>query len=286
MIPVAFEYLAPTTLDEALSALSTHTDAKILAGGHSLIPAMKLRLASPKYLIDISRISDLNYIRESGGQILIGAGTTHYQIESSTLLKEKCPLLTETAPYIGDVQVRNRGTLGGSLAHADPAADWPAAILAVGAEMKVRSSRGERTLKAEDFFVDMMTTALQPNEILTEIRIPIPPQRTGSAYEKVKQPASGFALVGVAVQITLDTNRTCRQVQIGITGLAPKPFRATGVENMLKGKAIDDQLLAQAAEKAADGVDPLSDIHASAEYRSHLARVHTKRALQRAVSRI
>jgi len=286
MIPTAFEYLAPTTLDEALSALSTHEDAKILAGGHSLIPTMKLRLASPRYLIDISRISDLAYIRESGGQISIGAAATHYMVESSGLLKQKCPLLPETAAYIGDVQVRNKGTIGGSLAHADPAADWPAAVLAAGAEIRVRSSQGERTVKAEDFFVDMMTTALRPNEILTEIRIPVPPPRTGSAYEKVKQPASGFAIVGVAVQITLDANRSCQQVQIGITGLASKAFRATGVENELKGKVVNDQVLAQAAQKAAEGVEPLSDIHASAEYRAHLARVHTRRALQRAVSRI
>lgn len=286
MIPTAFEYIAPATLDEALSALSSREDAKILAGGHSLIPTMKLRLASPSCLIDIGQISDLAYIRESGSQILIGAGTTHYLVESSSLLKQRCPLLPETAASIGDVQVRNRGTIGGSLAHADPAADWPAAILAAGGEIKLKSSQGERIVKIEDFFVDMMTTAMQPKEILTEIRIPTPPARTGSAYEKVKQPASGFAIVGAAVQITLDTNKVCQQVQVGITGLASKAFRAAKVEAELKGKTINDQLLAQAAEKVIDGIEPLSDIHASAEYRAHLACVHTKRALQRAVSRI
>src|SRR5947209_7298435 len=200
MIPAPFDYVAPATLNEAVGLLTQHQDdAKILAGGHSLIPAMKLRLAQPALLIDIGRIKDLAYINEDGGGLRIGAMTTHYQLESNARLKEICPLLPECAASIGDVQVRNKGTIGGSLAHADPAADWPAAILALDAELIAVSAQGERAIKAQDFFVDMLTSALEPNEILREIRIRLPQGRTGQAYVKVPQPASGFAVVGVAV---------------------------------------------------------------------------------------
>src|SRR3989440_7103619 len=193
MIPAPFDYVAPATLNEAVGLLTQHQDdAKILAGGHSLIPAMKLRLAQPALLIDIGRIKDLAYINEDGGQIRIGAMTTHYEIESNARLKEICPLLPECAASIGDVQVRNKGTIGGSLAHADPSADWPAAILALDAELVAVGAQGERSIKASDFFVDMLTTALEPNEILREIRIAQPKGRTGQAYAKVAQPASGF----------------------------------------------------------------------------------------------
>src|SRR5205085_6452459 len=186
MIPVQFDYVAPATLDEAIGLLSQHQDdAKLLAGGHSLIPAMKLRLAQPSLLIDIGRIKDLAYITEDNGQIRIGAMTTHYQLEASARLKEICPLLPECAAQIGDVQVRNKGTIGGSLAHADPAADWPAAIFALDAEMVAVSPQGERVIKASDFFVDMLTTALEPNEILREIRVHQPQGKTGQSYMKV-----------------------------------------------------------------------------------------------------
>src|SRR5919202_6317632 len=232
MIPAQFDYVAPATLNEAVGLLSEHADdAKILAGGHSLIPAMKLRLAQPSMLIDIGRIKDLSYITEDGGQIRLGAMTTHYQIESSARLKEICPLLPECAAAIGDVQVRNKGTIGGSVAHADPAADWPAAILALNAEIVAVSAQGERTIKAEDFFVDMLTTSLEPNEILREIRIALPQGCTGQAYLKVAQPASGFAVVGVAVSLTLDDGGRCESASIGITGVASKAYRATGVES-------------------------------------------------------
>src|SRR3989440_768205 len=204
MIPAQFDYVAPTTVDEALSLLAEHADdAKILAGGHSLIPAMKLRLAQPALLIDIGRVRSLSYIREEGGQILVGALTTHYQIESSARLRDICPLLPEGAASIGDVQVRNKGTIGGSLAHADPAADWPAAAVALRAELVAASARGERVIAADDFFVDMLTTALRPDEVLREIRIKAPTARTGQSYMKVHHPASGFAVVGVAVTLTL-----------------------------------------------------------------------------------
>ena len=236
MIPAQFDYLAPKTLEEAISLLGKNPDeAKILAGGHSLIPAMKLRLAMPQVLIDLGRIKDLSYIREDGGRISIGAMTTHYQIESSDRLRDICPLLPETAALIGDVQVRNKGTIGGSLAHSDPAADWPAAIIAVGAEIVAVKAGGERIIKADDFFVEMLTTALQPGEILREIRIKQPEGRVGQAYMKVAQPASGFAVVGVAVNLVRDAGGACQSAGIGITGVASKAYRASGVETALTG---------------------------------------------------
>jgi carbon-monoxide dehydrogenase medium subunit len=285
MIPAQFDYVAPQTLAEALSLLADKPDdAKILAGGHSLIPAMKLRLAQPQVLIDIARIKDLSYIREESGQIRIGATTTHYKIESSDRLKSICPLLPEAASYIGDVQVRNKGTIGGSLAHADPAADWPAVALALGAELVAASKKGERVIKADDFFVDMMTTALAPGEILREIRITLPQGKLGQAYRKVLQPASGFAVVGVAVSLTLDQKGACQSAGIGITGVASKAYRAKQVEQALAGKAIDQQLAAAAAAHATDGVSANGDLYASADYRRHLAQVYTARAIQGAVS--
>src|SRR5882762_11416571 len=220
MIPAAFDYLAPKTIDEAVGLLAQHPDeAKILAGGHSLIPAMKLRLAQPRLLIDIGRISNLSYIREEGTEIRIGALTTHYQIESSERLKQICPLLPECAGSIGDVQVRNKGTIGGSLAHSDPAGDWPAAIIALNAELIAASKSGERTIKADDFFVDLMTTALEPGEIVREIRISKPKGGTGQAYMKMHHPASGFAVVGVAATLTIEDD-VCRSARIGITGVS------------------------------------------------------------------
>jgi carbon-monoxide dehydrogenase medium subunit len=286
MIPAPFDYVAPATLNEAVGLLTEHGDeAKILAGGHSLIPAMKLRLAQPAVLIDIGRIKDLAYITEDGGQIRIGATTTHYQMESSARLKEICPLLPECAAAIGDVQVRNKGTIGGSLAHADPAADWPAAILALNAEIVAVSARGERTIRGEDFFVDMLTTALEPNEILREIRIPVPQPRTGQAYLKVAQPASGFAVVGVAVSLTRGDDGRCQSASVGITGVAAKAYRANGVESALRGSALDEQAIASASSHAANSVDANTDLYASADYRKHLAQVYTRRAIQTAASR-
>src|SRR6266404_9007672 len=199
MIAAQFDYARVNTLDEALTLLAQNEDAKILAGGHSLIPAMKLRLIQPPLLVDIGRIKDLSYVREEDGQIRIGAMTTHYQIESSDLLKAICPLMPECAGAIGDLQVRNKGTIGGSLAHSDPAGDWPAAAIALAADIVVIGSGGERVIKADDFFVDLLTTALEPGEILREICIAKPQGRFGHAYQKVHHPASGFAVVGIAV---------------------------------------------------------------------------------------
>src|SRR5947207_2278813 len=285
MIPTEFDYVRAGTLDEAISLLAKNEDAKILAGGHSLIPAMKLRLAAPPLLVDIGRIKDLSYIREEDGQIRIGAMTTHYQIESSDLLKKICPLLPECAAQIGDVQVRNKGTLGGSLAHADPAGDWPAAILALDAELQALSARGERWIPAREFFRDLLTTTLQGDEILTAIRVPQLPARSGDAYLKLHHPASGFAVVGVAARVTLGENGSIERAAVGITGIASKAYRAAAVENALVGKPPSAKRLEGAAAHAADGVEANADLYASAEYRTHLARVYTRRALDCALER-
>jgi len=279
MIPAPFDYLRPTSVDEALAALAAHEDAKILAGGHSLIPAMKLRLAQPRTVIDIGRISDLNYLREENGRIALGAMLTHAQIEASAFLRGRCPLLPEVAADIGDVQVRNRGTIGGSLVHADPAADWPAAILALDAELELAGPAGRRVVKAADFFVEMMQTAVQPNELLCEIRVPN--TAPSVAYAKFAQKASGFAIAGVAVVV----DKQAQSVRVGITGVASKAYRATGVETALNGSALTPESIAIAASHAADEVETLNDIHASAEFRAHLALVNTHRALWAAAGR-
>jgi aerobic carbon-monoxide dehydrogenase medium subunit len=285
MIPAHFDYFPAKNLDEALSLLAKHKDdAKLLAGGHSLLPAMKLRLALPKVLIDIGRIKDLSYIREEGGQIRIGAMTTHFQMETSDLLRRACPLLPETATNLGDMQVRNKGTLGGSLAHADPAADWPAAVIALNAEMVAVSAKGERVIKSDAFFVELFTSALQPGEILREIRIPTPKGKFGHAYLKFRHPASGFAVVGIAVALTAEGSK-CGSCGIGVTGVSGKAYRAGGVERALKGATLDDNTLAAAADHVIDGVDANTDLFASAEYRKNLAQVYTRRALQTAASR-
>jgi carbon-monoxide dehydrogenase medium subunit len=286
MIPAQFEYVAPKTLEDALRLVERHGDeAKILAGGHSLLPLMKLRLAQPRYIIDIGRLRNINYIREENGHIAIGALTTHAEIESSTLLRAKCPLLAETAAVIGDVQVRNRGTLGGSLAHADPAADYPAAALALDVEIVAASTAGTRTIPVADFFVDMLTTTLRPGEILSQVRVaPLAPQ-TGTAYEKLHQPASGFAIVGVAARLLLGKDGTVEEAAIGVTGLGPKAFRAAAAEKMLLGKKASVKVFGEAARHTAQGIEPLSDLHASADYRREMAAIYTRRALERALTR-
>ena len=286
MIPAPFSYEAPTTIDEALALLAASPDdAKILAGGHSLIPAMKLRLAQPTVLVDIGRIKDLSYIREQDAQILIGAMTTHYQLESSTLLQRICPLLPECASHIGDVQVRNKGTIGGSVAHSDPAGDWPAAIIALGAEMIAVGKNGDRAIKADDFFIDLLTTALSAGEILREIRIPKPTGRFGHAYEKVRHPASGFAVVGVAVALQKGSAGACESAAVAITGVASKAYRAGSVEKALQGQQFNEQTIAAAASPATDGVDANSDLYASEDYRRHLAEVYSRRAIHAATAR-
>lgn len=283
MIPASFDYLAPKSLDEALSALGARgEDAKLIAGGHSLLPLMKLRLANPKVLIDIGRIRNLNEIRAAKDQLVVGALATHFQIESSALLQKNCPLLPQTARTIGDVQVRNRGTIGGSVVHADPAADWPAAMLALGGRLKLRGRTGERMIDAEKFFLGPMTTAIEASEILTEIHLPMAPRRSGYSYGKMAQQASGFAIVGVAVSLCLDAKGRCKDVGIGITGLSDTPFRARKAEARLRGNKITTKLADACAAEVAAGIDPLDDLHAAADYRAHLARVYTARAIQEA----
>lgn len=286
MIPSSFEYQAPKTVDEALRLLSRHGDeAKILAGGHSLLPLMKLRLAAPRYVIDIGHLRTLDYIREDNGRIAIGALVTHAQIAASPLLREKCPLLSETAAEIGDMQVRNRGTIGGSLAHADPGADYPAAILALDAELIAQSASGTRSIAAAQFFVDLLSTQLRPGEILTEIRVPVRRANEGSAYRKFHQPASGFATVGAAARVIAAADGKIEEIALGMTGVGSKAYRAVAVEKALHGKKADDDAIAAACAKAAQGVEPLSDIFASSEYRRAMAAVFAHRAISTALSR-
>jgi len=287
MIPAAFEYHAPKNLEEALRLLARHGgEAKLLAGGHSLLPLMKLRLAAPRFVIDIGGLRGLSYVREEKGAVIaIGALTTHAEIESSELLGEKCPLLAETAAEIGDVQVRNRGTIGGSLAHADPAADYPAAILALDAEVVVANNDGSRSIPAKDFFVDMLTTAVRPGEIITQVRVPIQTRGTGTAYCKMHQPASGYAIVGVAARVSLSRSGKVEAAAVAVTGLSPKAYRASDTEKALNGKKLTPALIANAAGRVVADDDVLSDMHASAEYRKEMAVVYARRALTRAAAR-
>jgi aerobic carbon-monoxide dehydrogenase medium subunit len=285
MIPAEFEYLAPKSLDEAIRMLERHGDeVKILAGGHSLLPLMKLRLAQPRYVVDIGRLNDLRNIREENGRISIGALVTHAEVGASPLLRAECPLLPETAVEIGDMQVRNRGTIGGSLAHADPAADYPAAVLALNAEIVAVSSSGQRSFAARDFFVDLMATQLRPGEVIVAIRVPVQSADTGAAYRKLRQPASGYAVVGVAAVVRLAGDGAIDNAKIGVTGLAVKAFRATAAEESLRGKKPTAENLTQAARLVAEGVDALADIHASAEYRREMAAVFARRALEAAIA--
>lgn len=280
MIPSAFEYYKAGSVKEALDLLTEKgPEAKILAGGHSLIPAMKLRFNNPTALIDIGGIPDLNYIRQENEQLAIGAGTTHAELANSSVVRSTISMLAETAATIGDLQVRNKGTIGGSLAHADPAADWPAALLAADAEVVISGASGSRTVAIADFFQGLFTTDLGENELITEIRVPIPPANTRSTYLKFEQPASRFAIVGCAAMVTRN-NGSWENVKIAFTGVSASPFRDQGVEEALEGKAVDDEILWVASQKAAAGVDVMADHFASREYRSHLAKVYAERALR------
>ena len=286
MYPAAFEYHAPTSVQDALGLLGRlKDDAKVLAGGHSLIPMMKLRLAQPKHLIDLRKVPGLSGIKDEGGTIVIGAMSTHWQVESSSLLKSKCPILSETASLIGDPAVRNLGTIGGSLAHADPAADQPATMIALGAEFVCQGPKGRRTVKVDDWFQGLMATALGEDELLVEIRIPAWPAGSGGAYMKFPHPASRFAVVGAAAMVTLDREGKCTRASVGITGAGTRAVRAKGVESGLTGKKLDAPTIEAAAQKAAEGVDVQADLQRSVEYKSHLCRVFAKRAITEAAKR-
>lgn len=283
MIPASFEYHSPASLKEALDLLASKEDVKLLAGGQSLVPLMKLRLAKPKHIVDLGGIPGIKAIREEGDGISIGALATHAEIEDSELLRRRCPLLPQTAATIADVQVRNRGTLGGSLAHADPAGDLPAAILALDARMKAIGLKGERWINAEDFFFGLLMTAVQPDEILTEVKVPVL-EPAKSAYLKAAQRASGFAVVGVAACLKLDPRGACEKIAVGLTGVADRAYRAAEVERRLTGARLDAKAIEEAAREACHGVDVVEDINGSKEYRTHLARVYTARAIEAALS--
>lgn len=286
MHPYPFDYHRATSVADALTLLSEHgDDGKLLAGGHSLLPVMKLRLAQPAHLIDISGISELQGIQANGDLIEIGALTTHHVIATNPTLKERLGLLPEIAHVVGDQQVRNRGTIGGALAHADPAADYPAGVLALDADVVAVGPAGERVIPIADFFLGFLTTALEPQEIITAIRVPAFRPGTGFRYEKLANPASGYALVGVAAVVETAADGTVSDLRIGITGAGDVAYRATGVEDALRGSSVDEAAVKAAAAHAIDGIELLGDIHAPAEYRGTVTRNLTRRAILTALQR-
>jgi aerobic carbon-monoxide dehydrogenase medium subunit len=286
-LPAVFDYHPAKSVDEAIALLQQYgDDAKLLAGGHSLLPTMKLRLAQPAHLVDIGKIGGLSYIREENGAVAVGAMTTYTTIEQSDVLRRHFALLPEGTSVIGDPQVRNRGTIGGSIAHSDPAADMPGIVLALKADILVQGPKGVRTIKADDFFRGMFETALQPDEIITEIRFAIPPARTGSAYMKLENKASHYALAGCAAVVSLGGDGTCSSASVVITGASVKATRVSAVEAALVGKKLDESTVAPAAVHAADGLELLADIHGSKAYRSQMTAVMVRRAVLKAVTRV
>jgi carbon-monoxide dehydrogenase medium subunit len=285
MYPAGFTYQRATSVQDAIARLANDPDAKLLAGGHSLLPTMKLRLASPSTLVDLGGVKELHGIRRGGDTIAIGALTTHREIEFSEELKAACPIMPEAAALIGDPLVRNRGTIGGSVAHADPAADFPAVLLALGATIQAEGPNGRRTIAADDFFLDLFVTALQQNELLTGIQVPAKqPAGTGMAYEKFRHPASRYAIVGVAAVVGV-SNGLCRSARVALTGAASHAIRLSSLEAALVGKPLDEPTLAAACQQVIAPDDLLSDQFASSEYRAHLAAVLSRRALARAAAR-
>jgi len=286
MIPPAFEYLRPQTIPEAIALLQQHgDDAKILSGGQSLIPMMKLRIARPAYLVDINRIDGLSYIKEEGGFLKIGALTREAELESSPLVRSKYPILVDTTHVIADPQVRNLATVGGNLAHGDPANDHPATMVALGAQVVATGPRGERIIPIEEFFLSLFTTALQPGEILTEIRVPIPPARSGGAYFKLERKVGDFATAAVAAQVTVDAQGLVQRVGMALTNVGPTPIQAKRAEEFLRGKKLDEANIAQAGQLASDESQPSSDLRGPAEYKKGLVKELAKRALSRAAER-
>jgi len=281
MIPPSFEYLRPNTIPEAIAMLQQHGDAaKILSGGQSLIPMMKLRLARPAILIDINRISGLSHIKEEGGYLKIGGLTREAELEVSPLVRSKYPILADTTHVIADPQVRNLATVGGNLAHGDPANDHPATMIALGAQVVANGPKGERVIPIDNFFVSLFTTALKPDEILTEIRVPVPPPRSAGAYLKLERKVGDFATAAVAVQVTLDEKGACQKVGMGLTNVGATPVKARKAEDFLRGKKLDDDAIAQAAQLAADQAEPSADLRGPVEYKKGLVKELAKRALQ------
>ncbi len=286
MYPAPFDYHRATSVDDALTLLAEHADiAKLLAGGHSLLPVMKLRLAEPELLIDINSLDKLRGISVEAGHITIGALATHHQLATNREIAHAAPLLAEMARVVGDQQVRNLGTIGGALAHADPAADYPAGMLALDATIDAASANGERAIPIDEFFQGFLTTALVPEELLTAVRIPLSSGSVGVAYEKLVNPASGYATVGIAVALSADNAGKIGTIRIGVTGVGASAYRPTAVEGALAGSAGDDAALKDAVRTAADGVDVLEDKHAPADYRARVTQNLIRRAVTRALSR-
>jgi CO/xanthine dehydrogenase FAD-binding subunit len=286
MKPPRFDYLSPRSIDEALGVLARHGDeAKVLAGGQSLVPLLSFRLVRPAYLVDLNDVGGLAGIRLDDGHLAIGAMTRQRAVETSPLVRERCPLLAEAMPQIGHVQIRNRGTIGGSLAHADPASELPAVVAALDGELVLRSTRGQRVLKPEQFFVSYLTTAAEPDELLVEVRMPVTPPRTGSAFLEVSRRHGDFALVGVAATVTLDEAGVCTAAAIALTGVGPVPIIARDAARALVGDRLAPDAFDVAGRRVAERVQPDSDLHASSDYRRQLASVLTRRALGSAAER-
>ena len=287
MIAQSFKYESPGTIADAIALLEKYGDeAKILSGGHSLIPMMKLRFASPEYLIDINGIPGLSYIKEEKGVIKIGALTREAEIEHSDLLKKYFPIFGDVTKLIADPQVRNMGTIGGNLAHGDAANDHPAVMLALHAKVIASGPNGIREIPIDEFFFGFYTTALQHGDILTEIQIPIPPGNTGSAYHKLERKVGDYATAGVAVQLTVDGNGVCKSVGIGLTNVNPTPLRASRSEQALLGKQVNDETIGQAAKFASEDCNPSSDLRGSEEYKRDMVAVLVKRMIRKALERV
>ena len=286
MKPPRFAYHDPDTRSEVLALLDTYTDdAKVLAGGQSLVPLLNMRLAQPAHLLDINRLPDLTYIREEDGGLAIGALTRQRDIELSSLVRHRCPLLAEAIPFIGHAPIRSRGTVGGSLAHADPAAELPAVLLALGGHVRAESHLGSRQIRAEDLFVSQLQTSLTSTELLTEAWFPVAPPRSGAAFIEVSRRHGDFALVGVAVQLTLHENGAIAAAHLVFMGVAATPVRTLAAESFLLDKQPDEEAFTAAAELIVSDLDPDTDLHASAEYRRDVAVVLVNRALQTAANR-
>jgi CO/xanthine dehydrogenase FAD-binding subunit len=286
MKPAPFEYLAPGTLEEAIDLLARHGDAaKLIAGGQSLGPLLNMRLARPEVLIDLNRLSELDYLREQDGWLAIGALTRQRTLERSPLVRERWPLLHEAVPCIGHLAIRNRGTVGGSIAHADPSAELPSVVTALGGELRIRGPRGERSTRPEEFFVTYLTTTLEPDEVLVEVRLPPVAAGTGAAWLEYARRHGDFALVGVAALLRLGTDGRCAEARLVYTGVGPAPYDARPAAGLLIGQPPSEETFAAAAERAAADSEPDADLHASAEYRRHLVWALTRRALRQALQR-
>lgn len=285
MIPAPFDYSSPATLAEAFALLKTHGDeAKILSGGHSLIPMMKLRLASPAHIVDINKIPGMSHIKEEGGFLKIGALAREVEMEESDIIKKKYPIFIDAAKLIADPQVRNWGTIGGNLAHGDAANDHPAVMLALRAEVIVTNEKGSRTVPIDEFFFGFYTTALKHGDILTEIKVPSVGKGTGSAYHKIERKVGDYATAGVAVQITMEGD-TCKQIGIGLTNVNATPLRAKRSEDALRGKKITDELIAAAALMASEDCNPSDDLRGSADFKRSIVKTIVKRTIVRAMGR-